>query len=74
VATFVNVVHPMLPPVMPRERLGILKGLPLTIDLSPGGVVLVLLENSVRQPLCILATMNKETHPINLLDIRFSLT
>jgi hypothetical protein len=59
---------------MPRERLGILKGLPLTIDLSPGGVVLVLLENSVRQPLCILATMNKETHPINLLDIRFSLT
>jgi hypothetical protein len=36
VATFVNVVHPMLPPVMPRERLGILEGLPLTIDLSPG--------------------------------------
>ena len=69
----------MLPPVMPRERLGILEGLPLTLDLSPGGVVLVLLENSVRRhnlghSLCILATMNEETHSINLLDMRFSLT
>jgi len=69
----------MLPPVMPQERLGILEGLPLTIDPSPGGVVLVLLENSMRRhnlghPLCILATMNEEMHSINLLDIRFSLT
>jgi hypothetical protein len=46
--TFVNAVHPMFPLVMPQKRLGILEGFPNTVDLTAGGVIFVLVKNSMR--------------------------
>jgi hypothetical protein len=79
VTTFAKVIHPMLSLVMPQKRLGILERFPLTIDLSPGGVILVLIKNSVRQhylhPLIgIMATMNEETRTLNILQVCLGLT
>jgi hypothetical protein len=69
----------MLSLVMPQKRLGILEHFPLTIDLSPGGVILVLIKNSVRQhylhPLIgIMATMNEETRTLNIVQVCLGLT